>query len=334
MGAIKPTKRFVIEPLLNCNLDCIMCYHKHKKPKWRDYTKTIDAIKKEIDAGVERGNNYMDITGGEPSMYDHIAETITYAKSKGVKTCIITNGCIPIEKTNELLEAGVHGFLVSRHGLETSHNFVTNNQTAYRRQIEFLNAIAGRVHIRFNCVITRMNQSELLHIAHEISIYKPAIVNFINFNPHHEWKSHGILAKEFIPDLCKAQKSLDEAIEYLKLGGAGVNVRYYPMCRISQQNYECICNDTHVTCDPYEWDYSITPKTIEQHNRWNMNCSNANELKTSPCADCGLHAQCGGINANFYTIAGQDCVQKTDENHGTDVYRYRKHAKIQLTECE
>ena len=58
-----PTKRAVIEPLRLCQLRCKFCYHIYQDMK---SVKPFSDVKKDITAAVARGNNYIDVTGGEP----------------------------------------------------------------------------------------------------------------------------------------------------------------------------------------------------------------------------------------------------------------------------
>jgi hypothetical protein len=71
-------------------------------------------------------------------------------------------------------------------------------------------------------------------------------VNFINMNPHHEWRDESLAVQDVIADLRVVEPNLNAAIEYLESEGIGVNVRYYPMCRIAEKYRRTVCNDKHV----------------------------------------------------------------------------------------
>jgi MoaA/NifB/PqqE/SkfB family radical SAM enzyme len=265
-------------------------------------------MKKVIDNGIARGNNYMDVTGGEPTIYPHINKMVEYALSKGAKTCLITNGIVKPEKSHSLLNSGLDGFLVSRHGLKDTHNLITNRKDAYDKQIKFLDglqfsSVNPDLELRFNTVISKFSQHELLDIAKEMAVYKPSIVNFINMNPHHEWMDKSLETQEVIADLNVVEPILNQAIEFLESKGIGVNVRYYPMCRIAEKYRRTICNDLHVMFDPYEWDYLMNTnedKSYETHKQWGLDCSNNVEEKGEPCNGCTMHHVCGGANKHFH----------------------------------
>jgi len=322
-----PTTRFVIEPLLNCNIKCKMCYHLHKYENWKDYTKTLEQVRNEIDEAKDRGNDYMDITGGEPTMYKDLISLIRYATTSEIKSCIITNGIVSESKAAEILEAGINDFLVSRHGLEKTHNFITNYDKAYEKQVRFLDQIAKNMSFRFNGVITKFNQEDFLKIAEEMVIYQPRVVNIINMNPHHEWMDKSIETQDVVADLRKAQPILEDTIEFLEYNHVVVNLRYYPMCRIKEEYRRCVCNDLQVIFDPYEWDYNITPKTFEAFRNWGISTSLANEEKGEPCCRCGLQNVCGGINKSFHKAANELYGEVCDPQPPVkeeDFYMYRK----------
>lgn len=327
---MKPTTRFVLDPLRSCNLKCKFCYYLHTYDDWKNHTWSLEKVKVQIDAGKRRGNDYMDITGGEPTLYPHICEAIGYAMCKGILTCIITNGLASEQRTKEIIDAGVDEFLISRHGLKDTHDFVTNCQGAYERQERFIEQIKdNRKHFRFNCVINRFNQAEIFEIAIELARYKPNIVNFINMNPHHEWMEKGLETKEVAADLNVVVFRLNSAIRYLEQKGIGVNVRYYPMCRIAEEYRRCICNDLHVMFDPYEWDYGMVPKTNEAYSNWGERTSQRVECREQPCSGCKLQFICGGINKAFNTATGGKYPKPVNDYiegcYQDDFYYYRKH---------
>jgi MoaA/NifB/PqqE/SkfB family radical SAM enzyme len=294
----------------------------------------MEEVKALVDEGASRGNNYVDQTGGEPSLYPDIEEVIRYSLTKGIKTCMITNGRINSEKTKSILDAGIDGFLVSRHGVEsTFNNKITHSKDAYERQERFLQQITtceNPPELRFNCVISKFSQNELLDVSKEFSKYKPTIVNFINMNPHKDWMADTLTTQDVIADLRIAGPQLNAAIEYLESKGIGVNVRYYPMCHIAEEYRRTVCNDNSVTFDPYEWDYQIPDKDYSKFRQWGINCSANVEEKNEPCCDCDLQGVCGGANKHFHKASnacyGELLVAQKDTGvTQNDFYHYRKH---------
>jgi MoaA/NifB/PqqE/SkfB family radical SAM enzyme len=331
-----PTKRFVVDILRLCNIKCRFCYHLHTFNTWGDHTMTREEVFAAIDAGKARGNNYVDFTGGEPTLHPNIVEIVEYALSRGIKACIITNGQAGEEKARALMAAGLDDFLVSRHGLDHTHDYITRREGSYKTQLRFLNQISERMSFRFNCVINRFNQGEILEIAKELAAYKPRIVNFINMNPHNDWAGKTDAIGEVIADLDIVEPLLNQAIAHLEDCGAGVNLRYFPMCRINEKYCRCVCNDLHVQFDPYEWDYQVSPKSFDTHRRWGINTSNDIEEKGEPCCHCDLQNICGGVNKAWHraclTTYGERLSSQQFEGDKHDFYFYRQNNTLCLKE--
>lgn len=328
-----PTKRAVIDPLRICNIRCKFCYYLHTDMK---SIKSFDTVKAEIDAAAARGNNYIDVTGGEPFLYPHLPGLIQYAAEKDMRTCVITNAMASLERLDAVLEAGIDDLLISVHGLEKTHDFLVQKEGARAKQIEFLDhlAKAGK-RPRFNFVLNKYNQDDIFLLSSWLTHnWHPTIINYINMNPHGEWASKLNEASQVIADLHIVEAQLNKSIPYLEENNVGVNVRYYPMCRIAKEFRKCVCNDLHVVFDPYEWDYGITPKAFEAFRAWGIKVSNSVEHKGEPCKSCSLYSICGGINRMFNQATGGRMINKVEESDidKNDFYFYRKHNVLTLKE--
>ena len=111
-----PEVRFETTDL--CNAHCIMCpREKHTRPHGiMDQAK----YKKSIDEIITLGAKRVVLTGyGEPMLDKNLEKKISYAKSKGLGTYIITNGSAITEKrARSLLRAGLDEMRVSFYGME------------------------------------------------------------------------------------------------------------------------------------------------------------------------------------------------------------------------
>lgn len=327
-----PTKRSVIEPSYKCNIKCKFCYHLYKD--WSKYDKTLDELKKEVDDSKARGNNYIDITGGEPTIYPQIVDLVKYIKSKDMGCCIITNGLANIRRTQEILDAGIDDWLVSIHNLKEKHDLITNTPGSFNRQLAFIDQIGT---FRVNCVINKHNQDAIWDISNYISKFDVKIINFINFNPHGEWMEKGAEASGITANLKGIKDTLEHTINYLEYLDIGVNLRYYPMCCVVEKHRKNICNDLHVTFDPYEWDYAIQPKTFDSYLAWGQTTSNDVENKDEPCGSCDLKNVCGGINKKFNEVTNGKHITKIIDSGLTiddmkNFYFYRQHNERCLME--
>lgn len=334
---MKPTTRAMVDVGRKCNINCKFCYHKHLGDLTKQTFLSAEVLKHDIDAAAARGNDTIDFSGGEPTIHPDICELIRYCKdTHNMKVCIITNAILGENSTAKILDAGVDEFLVSMHGLPETHDMLSCHPGARDRQERFLKQISKRVSFRINYTMNKFNQDEISVFAlYAAKYYNPSIMNFINFNPHHSWQDDVVGTKEVLPSLDVLEKELNLAIPALEKHGIGVNVRYYPMCRIKEEYRRCVCNDHQVTFDPYEWDYRIMPKTVDAHMRWAIEGSKSIEHKKFPCSACNIRYICGGINRYYYKACDKaDAVkpvyEKVENEHF--VYHYRQHNDLTIGE--
>lgn len=331
-----PTKRAMIDVGRKCNINCRFCYYRHLGDLTKQTFESIDKLKMEVDMAHARGNDYIDISGGEPTIYPEICELVKHAKSKNMGVCIITNALVGENQTQKLIDAGVDDFLVSIHGMTKTHNWLVCQEDARMKQMNFINSLKNKkISFRFNVVINQYNQNELIDLITEYRDIGAYIWNFINFNPHHDWINDIDGTKNIISDLIIVEEQFNRIIPELEDKGIGVNLRYYPMCRIKEEYRRCICNDFHVSFDPYEWDYHIIPKTLDAHLRWGITGSKSVELKEYPCSTCKIKNICGGINRYYYAAiqdSDKEILKPVKEFDGDeyDFYFYRQHNELTL----
>lgn len=325
-----PTRRAGIDTGWKCNVECKFCYHIFKDTN-RD-PEDIAKVKTSILAAKARGNDTIDLVGpGEPSIVPHIAQVIKFAKDEGLRVCMITHGIIGTKRLGDILDAGIDDFLISMHGMEETHNELLGQikgaRAAQEKTISTL-LERGKTY-RTNFVINSFNFREVAQFAeYLVSLpLRPRIVNFINFNPHGEW-SGNVKSKDFVADLREMEPLLDLAIDTLEGNGVGVNVRYYPMCRLAERHRKNVCNDLHVMFDPYEWDYSVLPKTAEHYRSYGMYINRTIEEQGGACARCDIKGICGGINREYNAITGGrliDSIRAPELAGSQDFYHYRRH---------
>jgi MoaA/NifB/PqqE/SkfB family radical SAM enzyme len=299
------------------------CYHKHS-----DYKgfKSFGQIKKEVDDAFLRGCNWIDFTGGEPTLLPHLPKVIDYVHSINMKCCIISCGVINPERLERIIDTQPDGWLFSLHGgYNYTHDAITGMKDSFFRLIDTMDEVRHYSDIRINTVITKYNQEELYDIAKLARAYKAKIVNFLNFNPHYGWRND-LNSIDFIADLDVVETELHVAIDYLWQEEIGVNVRYYPMCKIAEEFRCTVCNPIHVLFDPMEWDYSYMPKTKEYYTQKSIEMNTAVSKVDGNCAVCDLQKICGGIN-KYFDQATNSMFTKPIENcqvNKEDFYHYRR----------
>ena len=89
----KITRRASIDVGRKCNAQCKFCYHSHLGDLTKQTFETEEYLKKEIDRAYMRDCNYLDFTGGEPTILPCLPDLIGYALDRyKMKSCVITNG--------------------------------------------------------------------------------------------------------------------------------------------------------------------------------------------------------------------------------------------------
>ncbi|MGP8320770.1 MAG: 12,18-didecarboxysiroheme deacetylase [Methanosarcinaceae archaeon] len=86
-----------------CNLRCVHCYAQSKDIEYEDELTTGQG-KELIDDLAEFGSPVILFSGGEPTMRKDLPELAEYAKSKGMRAVISTNGTLIDEKMAKVLK--------------------------------------------------------------------------------------------------------------------------------------------------------------------------------------------------------------------------------------
>lgn len=90
-----------------CNYDCYFCGDENKLGKfgWSD----LETNKTIVDSMVASATKplWVQITGGEPTLYPKFLELVTYMKSKGIYVRVISNGSRTLRWWKEMREADV-----------------------------------------------------------------------------------------------------------------------------------------------------------------------------------------------------------------------------------
>jgi len=99
-----------------CNLRCFYCNTwKARVPElgFNEWKKILDKLRR-------LGVIYVGFTGGEPLLHPDVFKILNYAVEKGFIVGITSNGTLPLEKYERLIETGVHRISISLDGLKES----------------------------------------------------------------------------------------------------------------------------------------------------------------------------------------------------------------------
>lgn len=230
----------------------------------------LDEAKRKLDKAKNYyGLEYLDISGGEATLYPYINEVLKYSKKIGIKLCLITNG-INTKKIEELIDLGLDDILLSIEGMGFTHNEMVGSKVWDKVFTTMEMLSRKKYQFRTNTVITKINNNELGELADFLFMYPVKQINLIPFNPHSavQWTN-----ADKVPFQIKYSEMLPNIKEVIKLATANdvwVNVRYFPLCigkGIEKHivNFKQICYDEFDWCGWFEWN-----KTIEQINELAM----------------------------------------------------------------
>ena len=107
-----------------CNYNCSFCGSEHKNgsSKWF----SLDEYKKHIDKLIDACNGdpvWVQITGGEPTLYPKLISLLDHIKSKGAMVSLISNGSRTIRWWKELKEKKVLDHLYLTYHSEQTDNY-------------------------------------------------------------------------------------------------------------------------------------------------------------------------------------------------------------------
>jgi hypothetical protein len=111
--SLRETPHLVLEPTNRCNLHCRICYN-----LYRDYTKTLDEVKADVDLGLRKRNlETVSILGGEPTLHPELPEIVAHVRQRNLYCEMLTNGLVFLDDPadvllDRLVRAGINRIVV------------------------------------------------------------------------------------------------------------------------------------------------------------------------------------------------------------------------------
>lgn len=143
-----------------CNLTCIHCLS-DSGARGRSELTTAQCMRV-IDTLAEQKVFQFNIGGGEPFMRPDFPDLMDYAHSKGMVTCISTNGTLIDKEMARRLDHKQVYIQVSLDGASPETNDPIRGQGSYQKVIQALECLKQRsIEVSVNTVLTRLNYPEL-----------------------------------------------------------------------------------------------------------------------------------------------------------------------------
>lgn len=103
-------KLMIVKPTLRCTANCLGCISRRElhRSALKEHRLSLAQWQRILADGVSLGVKHLEISGGEPTLYEHLFDLIREAKRHGLWVKMNTNGSmITPEYARELLDAGL-----------------------------------------------------------------------------------------------------------------------------------------------------------------------------------------------------------------------------------
>ncbi|RJQ51987.1 MAG: 12,18-didecarboxysiroheme deacetylase [Actinobacteria bacterium] len=148
-----------------CNLKCVHCYAKSED---RDYSGELstDEAKTMIDDLAEFGAPVLLFSGGEPTLRRDLVELMNYAKSRGMRVVISTNGTlISADKARAYTDVGLSYVGVSLDGGRETHDAFRGIPGSFDKAIAGIrNSREAGIKVGLRMTINRRNWRDIPEI--------------------------------------------------------------------------------------------------------------------------------------------------------------------------
>jgi MoaA/NifB/PqqE/SkfB family radical SAM enzyme len=165
MGPTGSANRILqLHPTLRCNLQCAHCYSSSGPREGGGIAAAtlIEAVK---DAAAEQ-YNVLSVSGGEPLLYDHLAQLLSAAHECGMRTAVATNGMLLTGARLAALRGRADILAISVDGVPASHNRIRGSARAFEGMASRLEGVRGsEIPFGFIFTLTRFNAHELEWVA-------------------------------------------------------------------------------------------------------------------------------------------------------------------------
>ncbi len=315
---MKPNKVVGLEKVTwKCNWNCKHCFFRRNKNLHTNKDTSLEQLKREINAGKNRGCNSVILSGkGEPMLHGQIGEIISYISKIGMKSWIITNGSEGIEKYRKLYDLGLDHLEVSMHALGENLDKISEVKGAGKRQMALLKWMSDNNHpFRINITLQRLNYQEIYDIATKAVQLGAFYVSLLNFLPHYHWKNH---VKEIAVNPALLVEPLERTMDWMKREKIPFTLRYFPMCMMKSKFWKYITNALFVLFDFKEWDYGHYSKDLNKVWEAAKISARKTGIGGEPCISCLLKEHCGEWNrfyAKAFNFKGLKAIKKVPDEY-------------------
>lgn len=300
-----------------CNLNCLHCGSdcsrdsSHEDMPLADFLRALDTIK------IKTKIFTVVITGGEPLLRSDIALCGREIRKRGVRWSMVTNGYLYThEKHNALLNAGLGALTISLDGLETTHNWLRNNQNSFAKADRAIELAASSSRLNFD-VVTCVNNRNLNQL--------PDISDYLNNKGVKTWRLFTIVPigrAKSNNDLFLSGSQFIEMLDFIKHERKQKRIDVKFSCEGYVGSYECKVRDSFFFCRAginigsvlIDGSISACPNIDRTFAQGNIYTDNFQEVwqnrfqpfrdrswtKKGKCEQCAVYSDCLGNGIHYW----------------------------------
>ena len=129
-----PFRTIQIHPTRRCNLACLHCYSS-SAPHFRDMINLND-LKKFLSYAFDHGFNNISVSGGEPFLYEHLSELLSFSRSIGYHNTMASNGMLLKSARNQQILEYADLIAISIDGRKEIHDRIRGQEGAFEKMLE------------------------------------------------------------------------------------------------------------------------------------------------------------------------------------------------------
>ena len=297
---MRACSRVGIDLSWRCNWNCRTCFYHFDERLHKAVDKPLVQIQQEVDAGVRRGCDHaLAIGWGEPAIAPSALDFITYCKTKGITSSMITNGAAPLERYQAFFEAGINHVHVSVHGLGDVLDSIAGVKRAAAGQARLERWLADNGKPwRSNSTLQQENYRQLGEIVADVLEHGARHVVLLGFLPHYHWGDPAKMRTVAVHP-AELQPQVERCLDRIAEAGRLATLRYHPMCFLRPEYWKYVVNARYVLFDPWEWDYGHCDADVNRVWPHALGLGAGTEVAGPPCSQCCMQLHCGGWN-RFY----------------------------------
>jgi len=269
------------------------------------YCRGVEAYSKDCNGHIDFANasfvisNWIEdklknirFSGGEPTLYPRILDLVQMAKKGGInRIAISSNGSLPKEKYESLLDAGVNDFSISLDACCAENaDKMAGRKGYFQTVINNIEWLSKETYVTVGIVLTKETEStvvDVIKFAHDLGVSDIRIITAAQYN--------GLLSKleHLSEDILSAHPVLKYRVNNLISGRnvRGINNGDTNRCYLVQDD-SVVAGNWHFPCvihmrEGGEPIGKVSSKMREERYRWSLNHNTHEDvICKNNCLDC------------------------------------------------